>query len=58
MLRKSSNRKAVRAITQTKGPEYFGENVFNRKALKKYLSLEGNLQTSYQKTIKAESNRA
>ena len=40
-VEKASNRKAVEAITPTqKVSEYFGENVFNRKAMQKYLSKE------------------
>lgn len=40
-VEKASNRKAVEAITPNeKVSEYFGENVFNRKAMKKYLSKE------------------
>ncbi len=40
-VEKASNRKAVEAITSTqKVSEYFGENVFNRKAMQKYLSKE------------------
>ena len=41
MLFRSSNRKAVEAITpKQKVSEYYGENVFNRKAMQKYLSKE------------------
>lgn len=40
-VEKASNRKAVEAIIPTqKVSEYFGENVFNRKAMQKYLSKE------------------
>lgn len=40
-VEKASNRKAVEAITPThKVSEYYGENVFNRKAMQKYLSKE------------------
>lgn len=40
-VEKASNRKAVEAITpKQKVSEYFGENVFNRKAMQKYLSKE------------------
>lgn len=40
-VEKASNRKAVESITPTqKVSEYFGENVFNRKAMQKYLSKE------------------
>ncbi|MDH6305694.1 glutamine synthetase [Parabacteroides sp. PF5-5] len=40
-VEKASNRKAVEAIIPSqKVSEYFGENVFNRKAMKKYLSKE------------------
>ena len=40
-VEKASNRKAVEAITpMQKVSEYFGENVFNRKAMQKYLSKE------------------
>ncbi|MCD8193438.1 MAG: glutamine synthetase III [Tannerellaceae bacterium] len=40
-VEKASNRKAVEAITPNqKVSEYYGENVFNRKAMKKYLSKE------------------
>jgi len=40
-VEKASNRKAVTAIVPNKKvSEYFGENVFNRKAMKKYLSKE------------------
>lgn len=40
-VEKASNRKAVEAITPNKKvSEYYGENVFNRKAMQKYLSKE------------------
>ena len=40
-VEKASNRKAVEAVTPNqKVSEYYGENVFNRKAMKKYLSKE------------------
>ena len=40
-VEKASNRKAVEAITPNqKVSEYYGENVFNRKAMQKYLSKE------------------
>ena len=40
-VEKASNRKAVEAATpHQKVSEYFGENVFNRKAMQKYLSKE------------------
>lgn len=40
-VEKASNRKAVEAITpKQKVSEYYGENVFNRKAMQKYLSKE------------------
>ena len=40
-VEKASNRKAVEAVTpKQKVSEYYGENVFNRKAMKKYLSKE------------------
>ena len=40
-VEKASNRKAIEAITPNeKVSEYFGENVFNNKAMKKYLSKE------------------
>lgn len=40
-VEKASNRKAVEAFTPNqKVSEYYGENVFNRKAMKKYLSKE------------------
>lgn len=40
-VEKASNRKAVEAVTpDRKVSEYFGENVFNRKAMQKYLSKE------------------
>ncbi|MDR0431111.1 MAG: glutamine synthetase III [Tannerellaceae bacterium] len=40
-VEKASNRKAIEAvIPKQKVSEYFGENVFNRKAMKKYLSKE------------------
>ncbi len=40
-VEKASNRKAVfAAIPDQKVSEYFGENVFNRKAMQKYLSQE------------------
>ncbi|WP_106830486.1 glutamine synthetase III family protein [Parabacteroides pacaensis] len=40
-VEKASNRKAVEAVTPPhKVSEYFGENVFGRKAMKKYLSKE------------------
>lgn len=38
-VEKASNRKAVEAVTpEHKVSEYYGENVFNRKAMQKYLS--------------------
>ena len=40
-VEKASNRKAVEAVTpKQKVSEYYGENVFNRKAMQKYLSKE------------------
>lgn len=40
-VEKASNRKAVEAVTpEHKVSEYYGENVFNRKAMQKYLSKE------------------
>lgn len=40
-VEKASNRKAVEAVTPNqKVSEYYGENVFNRKAMQKYLSKE------------------
>lgn len=40
-VEKASNRKVVEAVTPNqKVSEYYGENVFNRKAMKKYLSKE------------------
>lgn len=40
-VEKASNRKAVEAVTpKHKVSEYYGENVFNRKAMQKYLSKE------------------
>ncbi len=40
-VEKASNRKAVEAMTpEHKVSEYYGENVFNRKAMQKYLSKE------------------
>ena len=40
-MEKASNRKAVEAVTpKQKVSEYYGENVFNRKAMQKYLSKE------------------
>ena len=40
-VEKASNRKAVEAVTpKQKVTEYYGENVFNRKAMQKYLSKE------------------
>ena len=40
-VEKAYNLKAVEAVTQNqKVSEYYGENVFNRKAMKKYLSKE------------------
>ena len=40
-MEKASNRKAVEAVTpEHKVSEYYGENVFNRKAMQKYLSKE------------------
>ncbi|EJW97530.1 glutamine synthetase, partial [gut metagenome] len=40
-VEKASNRKAVEAIIpEHKVSEYFGENVFSRKAMQKYLSKE------------------
>ena len=40
-VEKASNRKAVEAVTpKRKVSEYYGENVFNRKAMQKYLSKE------------------
>ena len=40
-LEKASNRKAVEAVMPNqKVSEYYGENVFNRKAMQKYLSKE------------------
>lgn len=40
-VEKASNRKAVEAaIPEQKVSEYYGENVFNRKAMRKYLSKE------------------
>ena len=40
-VEKASNRKAVEAITpKQKVSEYYGENVFNRKAMQKFLSQE------------------
>ena len=40
-VEKASNRKAIEAVTpKQKVSEYYGENVFNRKAMQKYLSKE------------------
>ncbi|MDD4589404.1 MAG: glutamine synthetase III [Parabacteroides sp.] len=40
-VEKASNRKAIEVVTPTqKVSDYFGENVFNRKAMQKYLSKE------------------
>ena len=40
-VEKASNRKAVEAVTpEHKVSEYYGENVFNRKAMQKYISKE------------------
>ncbi|WP_287331289.1 glutamine synthetase III [Parabacteroides sp.] len=40
-VEKASNRKAVEAVTpKQKVSEYYGENIFNRKAMQKYLSKE------------------
>lgn len=40
-VEKASNRKAVEAHTpKQKVSEYYGENVFNRKAMQKFLSKE------------------
>ena len=42
-VEKASNRKAVEAVTpEHKVSEYYGENVFNRKAK---ISLQGNVQS-------------
>lgn len=51
-VERASNRKAVPALVpQQKVSEYFGENVFNRKAMEKYLSKE-----TYQALIYAIDN--
>jgi len=51
-VERASNRKAVHAsVPEQKVSEFFGENVFNRKAMKKYLSKE-----TYKKLTNAIDN--